>query len=93
MNQVFPQLSPYLLDHYGDVASVLGLVVTFVGFVATLKRVKQAQKSAEEAKFAAREMIVRMSAQVLIEELNSLIYVVRQLSSAYRKGSGLSRAI
>ena len=29
-------------------------------------------------------MIVRMSAQVLIEELNSLIYVVRQLSSAYR---------
>ncbi len=83
-NQIYHRLTPYLSDHYGDIASVLGLIVTFVGFVATIQKVKEAQKSAEEARKAAKQVVFRISAQVLVEDTKHLIDVVKHLNSAYR---------
>ncbi len=84
MNQFFRQATPYALEHYGDIASVLGLVVTFVGFAATLRKVKEAQKSAEEARKAAKQAVLRISAHILLEDVNSLLGIISQLNSAYR---------
>jgi len=84
MNRINLQVTSYLSGHYGDIASVLGLIVTFVGFVATIQKVKEAQKSAEEARKAAKQVVFRISAQVLVEDANSLNNVVNHLNSAYR---------
>ncbi len=43
----------YLVEHYGDIASVVSLFVTFVGFAATIINVRKARRVAEEAQAAA----------------------------------------
>lgn len=39
----------YLREHYGDIASVAGLMISIVGFLAILSRVKRAEQAARDA--------------------------------------------
>jgi uncharacterized protein involved in tolerance to divalent cations len=74
----------YLLEHYGDLASVVGLVITIGGFVATIRRVRKAIVAAEEAKQAAREAVQRIKLQVLTTEIAACLQRLRSVDSACR---------
>ena len=76
--------SKYLLDHYGDLASVVGLLVTLGGFAATIKKVRQAQKAAEDAKTAAQEALIRIKAQVLVDEVAQCLQFARTIDRSCR---------
>lgn len=70
-------LLPYFREHYGDIASVLGLVVTFVGFAVTIHGVRRARRVAEEA-------LARIKAQLFAENVSVALQTVRQIDSACR---------
>jgi hypothetical protein len=78
---------PYLKEHYGDIASVIGLVVTFFGFVATIMNVRKAKRAAEEARQAARDVVARIGAQLLGNEIGIAVELVRQTDAMCREKS------
>ena len=80
-------LLSYLKEHYGDIASVVGLLVTFIGFIATKGNVRKAKKAAEEAKGAAREAVDRIKSQVLVNEIVTCLQLVRGIDAACRERS------
>jgi hypothetical protein len=75
------QLS-YLQEHYGDLASVTGLLVSFVGFVVTISNVRKAKMAAEEARRASREAVLRIKHQVLVGDVLACLLHVRKVDSA-----------
>jgi hypothetical protein len=77
-------LSPYVAEHYGDLASVFGLLITFGGFAATIWNVRKTKAAAEEASKAARESLGRITSQILINEVGIVLQLVRDLDSACR---------
>lgn len=78
-------LLPYLAEHYGDIASVAGLLVTFVGFFATLNGVRKAKRAAEEARLAAREAVSRIKTQLLADEIAASLRFVREIDLSCRE--------
>lgn len=77
-------MAPYLIDHYGDIASVVGLLVTFFGFVATIKRVREAERAAVQARQAASETLMKVGSQLLANEVGTALQLVREIDAACR---------
>jgi hypothetical protein len=67
----------YLVEHYGDIASVVGLVTTIVGFAVTIHGVRKARRVAEEA-------LSRIKGQLLSDNVAGMLRTFRQLDSACR---------
>lgn len=76
---------PYLKEHYGDLASVIGLLVTFFGFVATIRGVGKAKRAAEEAQKSAREAVLRLRSQILVDEIDVGIKLIGSIASDCRE--------
>jgi hypothetical protein len=74
----------YLWEHYGDLASVAGLLLTLVGFVVTIWNVRRARRAAEEARQAAREAVARIGVQLLANEIGTALQLVREVDAACR---------
>lgn len=74
----------YLREHYGDIASVAGLVISIVGFVVTILGVRKAGRAAEGARQAAREAVSRVRSRLSTEDLSEVITTVREADSACR---------
>lgn len=72
----------YLVEHYGDVASVAGLLISVTGFLVTIHSVRKAKQAAEGARQAARETVARITSQVLTNEIRVALQVVRDLDAA-----------
>jgi hypothetical protein len=77
-------LLEYLREHYGDIASVVGLVVSLVGFVATIIGVRKAKRAAEEARRASREAVARIKSQLLSDGIEVSIRLFREVDRACR---------
>jgi hypothetical protein len=75
----------YLNEHYGDVASVVGLILTLVGFVVTIWNVRKAKQAAEGARQAAREAVSRIGSQILANEIGTTLELVRQTDATCRE--------
>jgi hypothetical protein len=75
----------YFKEHYGDLASVVGLLVTMVGFLATIRNVRKARRAAEEARQAARLAVARLNSQLLANELGAALERVRETDAAIRE--------
>lgn len=75
------------LGVFADIASILGLVITLVGFVATLRNVRKARQAAEEAKEAARKTMERVSERLVGEDLATTIHHLNDLRAACRERS------
>jgi hypothetical protein len=75
----------YLGEHYGDIASVVGLLITLVGFVVTIINVRKAKRAAEEARRAAREAVLRIGSQLLADEIGTSLQLVREIDAACRE--------
>jgi hypothetical protein len=82
----------YFKEHYGDLSSVVGLLITFVGFIVTIRNVRKAKQAAEEARQAAREAVSRIGSQILVNEIGTALELVRQTDAACR-GKDWSGAI
>jgi hypothetical protein len=78
-------LLEYLRQHYGDLASVVGLMVSLVGFVATILGVRKAKHAAEDARKAAREAVARIKSQLLSDGIEISIRSFREVDRASRK--------
>jgi hypothetical protein len=72
---------PYLQEHYGDLASVTGLLVSFIGFLVTISNVRKAKRAAEEARRAAREAVSRIKYQILVSDVLACLAHVRKVDS------------
>ena len=75
----------YLIEHYGDIASVAGLVISIVGFVVTIIGVGKARRAAEEARKAARLAVSRVGARMISDEITATIQLVKFVEQAVRE--------
>lgn len=66
-------LRSVLENHYGNIASVLGLVFTIV----TMIKAQGAKRAAEEASRAAREAVLRISSQLMTTEIETSLQLIR----------------
>ena len=72
----------YIADHYGDLASVFGVAVSFVGFIWTILGVRKAERAAEDAKTAAQKQIGRFQGQLLLNVLTSVYQSLQEIERA-----------
>jgi len=80
----------YLEEHYGDIASVVGLLVTFVGFLVTIRNVRKAREAAEDARSASRQAVARISAQLIANETELSLQFMKQTESAIHERQWIS---
>lgn len=77
-------LIEYFGDHYGDIASVAGLVISIVGFAVTIIGVRKARRAAEEAREAARLAVSRVNVRMTSDEITATIELVKVVEKAAR---------
>lgn len=77
-------LTEHIGDHYGDIASVAGLVISIVGFAATILGVRKARHAAEEARQAAKLAVSRVNIRMTSDEITATIELVRVVEKATR---------
>ncbi len=70
----------YLKEHYGDIASVIGLLWTIAAVVAA----RGAKRAAEEAKQAAKESLARIKSQLLALEIERASELVKSIDASCR---------
>lgn len=66
---------PALLGELGDIASILGLAVTFIGFGATLYQATQSRRAAEQA----RDRVLDLNALVGVDSAIRVLEDLRRL--------------
>lgn len=74
-------------NHWGNVASIVALVITVVGFVATLIGVYRAKSAAEEAKDAAVATRDTLLYTDTIAELSAAIATMDEIKRLHRAGA------
>lgn len=67
----------YLREHYGDIASVAGLLITIVGFAVTIWNVTKTRKAVDEG-------LARIKSQVDLSDITQALQVMRTLDSDCR---------
>jgi len=72
-------------NHYGDIASVLSLMITVVGFAATLYRLSRIGKESKKAEAAARQGIEKLGSQLLAFEIANLNHLMSELGLSCRE--------
>jgi hypothetical protein len=71
-------------NHYGNIASVVGLVVSVLGFSFTLWQVKKSRTAAERAQVIAREAIDRVSSRLFFTQIATAVRHVQEVLSFCR---------
>lgn len=73
-----------LLSTYGDLASIVGLILTFIGFAFTLRKVVQTRRAAEEATRIAKGAIAQVSTRLFSNRIADGIRLAFELKNACR---------
>jgi hypothetical protein len=71
-------------QHYGNIASVVGLVVSVLGFSFTLWQVRKSRTAAERAQVIAREAIARVSSRLFFTQVTTAVRLVQEVRSFCR---------
>jgi hypothetical protein len=71
-------------SQYGNYASVVGLIVSVLGFAFTIWQVIKSRKVAEEAKVIAREAINRISTHLFFTQVTTAIKLIQELRNFSR---------
>ena len=74
----------FLSRHWGDVASVVGLIATIIGFVATLIQVRKSRTAAQAAREAVRQMRDRMDRIDTAAECSQAISIMDEIKRLQR---------
>jgi hypothetical protein len=75
------------LHEWADVASVLGLVASLVGFTITIVAVFKSKSAADQAQKAAAETRQKIATQAAIVDLNRIVADVEELKPLHRAGA------
>lgn len=74
----------YLRSNLGwlaDVASLIGLAITLIGFCVTILTVRSAKRAAEAAEQKAQEAVDRLGSQLLINQVVTTLQLVREVEA------------
>lgn len=74
----------FFKNHYGNIASVAGLVVSVIGFSFTLYQVRKSRSAAERAQAMAREAIDRVSSRLFFTQITIAVRLVQEVRSFCR---------
>jgi hypothetical protein len=75
------------VHEWADLASVLGLLATLVGFTITIIAVFKSKTAAELAQMAASETRQKLATQVAVVDLNRIMADVEDLKPLHRAGA------
>lgn len=81
MNWLYNLLDQY---HAGDIASVLGLFVSLVGFLVTIYGVWRSKRSAQRAEAAARRATEAIASMHSITDLASVLAALEEVKRLHR---------
>lgn len=79
-------LVEFLIDHWGDLASVFGVAVSLVGFVYTLKQVTRSKEAAQRAEQAALSTRAKILMADTVMDLSSAIAMMEEIKRLHRNG-------
>ncbi len=74
-------MTSFLAQHYGNIESVVGLIIAIVGFRLTIRDVRRAERAAEEAREAARQAVAEARARMTTDDIMTVLQVLRELES------------
>lgn len=77
-------MGPFLSQHWGDLASVLGLSLALFGIYRTYRAARQAEGSAQEARKAAVEARDRILKFDLVSDLTRCITIMEEIKRLHR---------
>jgi hypothetical protein len=80
-------VNQFLYDHWGDVASVVGVIVSLIGFIITIIGVVGSKRAAKRAEDAAVEARAKILWTDTIMELSSAIAVMDEIKRLHRVGA------
>lgn len=73
------RISEFIQQHWGDVASVAGVLISLVGFVVTIMSVVASTKAAQRAEDAALEVRDKFLRTDTIMELSGAIAIMEEI--------------
>lgn len=73
-------------NHIGDLASVAGVVISIVGFLATVWNVRRSKSAAERAEAAAIEARTAMRGYQTVSDLSTAIAIMEEVRRLHRIG-------
>ncbi len=73
-----------LLSTYGDLASIVGLILTLAGFTFTLWKIKQTRRAAEEATRIAQGAIAQVSTRLFSDQIADGVRLAFELKNTCR---------
>jgi hypothetical protein len=81
------QITQFIVDNrLGDWASVLGIVITVVGFIATLINVARSKNAAEQAQLAVDRVRHDMKKMDTVSEIAAVLTTMEEIKRLHRKG-------
>jgi hypothetical protein len=83
---VLKSVVQYILDNrVGDWASIIGLLVSLVGFVATLVNVRRSRSAADQARLAAQETRRDISKSNMLGTLAAAMLAMEEIKRVHRR--------
>jgi hypothetical protein len=77
----------FVTQHWGDIASVAGAVISIVGFAATIIAVRRSKNAAQRAEEAAREVKTEIVRADTIMELSAAITIMEEIKRLHRSNA------
>jgi hypothetical protein len=77
----------FLVNHWGDVCSALGVVIAIGGFAATLRQIRKSKSAAEAARESAERTRQRIEQNLAIEDISMAMQVMEEVKRLQRDGT------
>lgn len=77
-------MKQFLTEHWGDTASVAGLVVSLVGFVIAIRQASRARTAAQRAELAANQIRSTIYGFDLLQNLTALTQILSEIVTLHR---------
>ncbi|QDU36538.1 hypothetical protein Mal4_08250 [Maioricimonas rarisocia] len=74
----------FLNEHWGDTASVIGLVVSLVGFAIAIRQASAARTAAQRAEAAANRVRSTIYGFDLLQNLTALTQILSEIVTLHR---------
>jgi hypothetical protein len=74
-------------NHIGDLASLAGVIISFIGFVVTVWNVRRSKSAAERAEVAANEARRVIRFYETVSEFSAAIAIMEELKRLHRLGA------
>lgn len=77
-------MDQFFKEHWGDLASVMGLLVSIVGFVIAVEQIRSSRRAAEQARDAAAEVRSRFRDLDILAAFTEVLGVLAEIKRLHR---------